>query len=196
LAILGSFFLNSYFLDTSRNRCCIVNSRTTQYDLIKSREDFEELSKTDLNTNLFNRNAFISFLDEFPGHVDNEVCVVYIDANGLHEINNTKGHKAGDYFLKSIADCCKENFPDSDVYRMGGDEFLVYSDNMGLEKCSEIMGIVDAKLKEKEYNIAFGIESATGEFDLKGLVDIANKKMLVNKSEFYKAREHDRRTNR
>ena len=53
------------------------------------------------------------------------ICV-YIDANGLHELNNERGHEAGDLMLRFVADSLMEQFPRGSLYRVGGDEFVVF----------------------------------------------------------------------
>ena len=53
------------------------------------------------------------------------ICV-YIDANGLHELNNERGHEAGDLMLRFVADSLMEQFPKGSLYRVGGDEFVVF----------------------------------------------------------------------
>ena len=54
---------------------------------------------------------------------------VYADANGLHELNNSQGHEAGDKMLKSVARALAEEFEDGSVFRIGGDEFCILTDS-------------------------------------------------------------------
>lgn len=53
-----------------------------------------------------------------------------IDANGLKRINDIKGHTAGDEFLKEIIQGLRRTFSlfgKFEIVRLGGDEFLVIS---------------------------------------------------------------------
>ena len=52
-------------------------------------------------------------------------AVVVCDLNGLKEINDTKGHKAGDQYIKDACAQICEQFKHSPVFRIGGDEFVV-----------------------------------------------------------------------
>ena len=61
------------------------------------------------------------------------ICV-YIDANGLHELNNERGHEAGDLMLRFVADSLMEQFPKGSLYRVGGDEFVVFPFKMSFEE--------------------------------------------------------------
>jgi len=174
----------------------IISSRTTQYELLTSQRKFKELSITDLNTGTYNRNAFVDYLAKFDNSVDRLLTIIYIDANGLHELNNTKGHVAGDLFLKSIADECKDAFRDDKVYRMGGDEFLIISLTKDYETADQLMKKVCGNLNKQRYSIAYGIESKTAELNLKEMVDESNRVMLINKSNYYRSSENDRRARR
>lgn len=57
--------------------------------------------------------------------ISSAICV-YIDANGLHELNNERGHEAGDLMLRFVAESLMEQFPKGSLYRVGGDEFVVF----------------------------------------------------------------------
>lgn len=54
-----------------------------------------------------------------------EFSVVVCDVNGLKQINDTLGHKAGDEFIKTACMMICKLFKHSPVYRVGGDEFVV-----------------------------------------------------------------------
>ena len=55
---------------------------------------------------------------------------MFIDINGLKEVNDYLGHEAGDELILSIVDIIKANIRDTDfVARLGGDEFLIIFNN-------------------------------------------------------------------
>lgn len=55
-----------------------------------------------------------------------DVAVAVIDVDGLKQINDTHGHAAGDATLKGVADALRSVVRETDdVYRVGGDEFVV-----------------------------------------------------------------------
>jgi PAS domain S-box-containing protein len=55
-----------------------------------------------------------------------EVVVLFIDVDGLKQINDSHGHEAGDRLLRSIAERLDDAFREADVVaRIGGDEFVV-----------------------------------------------------------------------
>ena len=59
------------------------------------------------------------------GEIDPFGFVVF-DVNGLKEINDTLGHKAGDVLLKQASRLICDYYTHSPVYRNGGDEFIAY----------------------------------------------------------------------
>ena len=83
-----------------------------------------ELSVTDLLTGLRNRNSFEQNLPQYAHRCKKALYCVYLDVNGLHEMNNAQGHEAGDRMLKYVAGALQEQFGREDSYRIGGDEFV------------------------------------------------------------------------
>ncbi|EQD54582.1 diguanylate cyclase, partial [mine drainage metagenome] len=56
----------------------------------------------------------------------NGLALLFLDMDGFKEINDTWGHGAGDYFLKSIGERILAHIRSSDIVaRIGGDEFVV-----------------------------------------------------------------------
>src|SRR5262249_19889438 len=54
------------------------------------------------------------------------LSLVMIDMDHFKEINDAHGHAAGDYLLKSFADCVRMTLRRTDLaFRYGGDEFLI-----------------------------------------------------------------------
>lgn len=55
--------------------------------------------------------------------------VAFIDLNNLKTINDEFGHAAGDICLQEFAQSLSRAFPDEDVVRWGGDEFLIIAES-------------------------------------------------------------------
>ena len=153
--------------------------------------DIYLLSVTDQGTGLLNSVAYGHFLRKSEKQVISPAACIYIDANGLHELNNAQGHEAGDQMLRAVADHLKEQFPKDGIYRVGGDEFVVFPSKADLDMCEARMRAVSEKLTALGYSISHGIaicESTTG---LRELVRDADEQMLANKRAYYTI--HDRR---
>ena len=99
-------------------------------------EELDHLSRYDTLTGLRNRNAFNLAVDTLMQR-RGAVGVVYADVNGLKEINDKYGHRAGDETLKRtadlLADCCGREH----AYRVGGDEFLVLMPQVATQEFAE-----------------------------------------------------------
>ena len=166
---------------------CATQLIWTRSDLILAQRQAREASFLDAATGLKNRTAFTHFMQ--AAHEQNfiRLTVIYIDVNGLHELNNRLGHAAGDEMLRFIAGACVERFPKADIFRLGGDEFLIAC-SVGTE--GEIRLWMEELVRTIEsagYTIAYGIEYRLHDFDLEDMVNSADAKMLKNKADYYKA---------
>ncbi len=72
------------------------------------------------------------------------IAALFIDVDGFKEINDTRGHEAGDRALRAIASRLRSCVRESDtVARIGGDEFFAIIANLS---SSEAAGIVAEKI--------------------------------------------------
>lgn len=85
----------------------------------------EDYYNHDVLTHLYTRCKYEHDLKVFQLANYARLTCIYMDAVGLHEINNHLGHEAGDHMLRSIADGIRKYFPDDCAYRIGGDEFVL-----------------------------------------------------------------------
>lgn len=80
-------------------------------------------------TGLYNRRGFISLARQqikTAERMSRDVVHVFLDVDGMKQINDTFGHREGDLALIETADILRATFRESDVIaRMGGDEFAV-----------------------------------------------------------------------
>jgi two-component system, cell cycle response regulator len=91
--------------------------------------DLRSMALVDELTGLYNRRGFLALARQqlrIAGRVGAAVSQVYVDLDGLKQINDRLGHRAGDRALIETADLLRETFRDADVIaRIGGDEYAV-----------------------------------------------------------------------
>ncbi len=148
------------------------------------------MSETDQLTGLKNRNCYEMRLPQYPTSYRASICCIYVDANGLHELNNTKGHKAGDDMLCYIGNTLLRQFGPYDVYRVGGDEFVVFIFDDSEESIHSAVDEIRATINERGYHAAIGYEHYDKKkVDINKLIVDAESKMYKDKAEFYKVRD-------
>ncbi len=144
-----------------------------------------KMGQVDSLTGLKNRNSYSITLDILSKSSFTSLACVYIDVNGLHEMNNQLGHEAGDNMLKAVADELVYMFPYSDSYRIGGDEFVVLSQNWDSGDIVEKAEKVRRKLHNQGYEISIGIEWRDNNFDIVDIINCAEVRMQDDKRRFY-----------
>ena len=104
------------------------------------------MSTTDLLTGVYNRNAMNNRIsDDLNGNdpITTPFGVFFVDVNGLKTTNDTQGHPAGDDLLKDVAATLKELGDDKlEVYRVGGDEFMVIATDTDKEEFAKLKEIL------------------------------------------------------
>lgn len=162
--------------------------------IMKLRKVYEALHRMDIEdklTELQNRVAYDAFCTEVKNKIFARVNCVYVDANGLHKLNNEKGHTEGDKMLQTIAGGLKLAFPPKSIYRIGGDEFVVIDEAMTEEECIDAMDRVREYIGSAHYAISVGIVSKCNVVGLEEAIKEADEIMLANKRAYYAS--HDRR---
>ncbi len=97
--------------------------------LKRMEEKLHFLSVTDELTRIYNRRGFFTLAEHLlkvAKRMKKKAHMLYVDLDGLKEINDTYGHHEGDMALVELATVLKGSFRESDIVaRIGGDEFAV-----------------------------------------------------------------------
>lgn len=141
--------------------------------------------RRDSLTGLLNRNAYDDDLECIQATHDKPLTVVYVDMNGLHEINNHLGHAKGDSVLCCLANAMRACFGDDRIYRIGGDEFVIISCNHTVSQSMRRMARMRRDFLKGDWDISVGMaESDDGE-DLPDLIKQAEIRMRQDKKQYY-----------
>ncbi|MCW8895032.1 MAG: bifunctional diguanylate cyclase/phosphodiesterase [Sulfurimonas sp.] len=97
---------------------------------------------TDHLTNLPNVYKLRNDLEE---HEDYALVIFNID--NFQTINNFYGFMVGDYVIEKVGKYLKENIPESDIYRLSGDEFaFVLNRDMGFYELKEYLNNLHSRI--------------------------------------------------
>ncbi len=158
----------------------------------------------DTMTGVLNRAGFYNKADhviELCKEAQEDVLLMFVDADGLKYVNDNFGHEEGDFYIKSIAKVCQQNVGEQGiVMRYGGDEFVIlkryrkqdsYLNDIA-EMKSAIRRIQIEEQKTYPMDISIGhYESAINDnFKLESVVEQADKDMYIMKKSKRERREN------
>ena len=143
----------------------------------------------DIMTGLKSRFAFEEKMNELK-KTPKDASIMSCDLNDLKKVNDTMGHAYGDAMIKKAGEVLKNYFREADVFRTGGDEYVVISEKI----------IEDAYIENfryKEYFIEIYDEKVPvkisigkcdiyhyGEIDIYEAFKIADEKMYEDKAAY------------
>ena len=140
---------------------------------------------TDSLTGTLNRVAYNNELHIINEEKPFDFSCIYIDVNELHYRNNQFGHAAGDEMLLFIAHTLKDVFYGQKIYRLGGDEFLVFCRNLSQEEIKKNLDLFLEQLATRDYHIAFGVSFRSQNTNTEEMVKEAEIRMYENKAKYY-----------
>lgn len=141
--------------------------------------------RRDSLTGLLNRNAFDDDVEFIQATHDKPLTVMYIDLIGLHEINNHLGHARGDVVLCELADAARAYFGDDNIYRIGGDEFVIISFAHSMAQSARQMGYMRQELLDHGCELSVGMAESDDGGDIPDLVNQAENEMRKDKKRYY-----------
>lgn len=146
----------------------------------------EEMSFIDILTGLGNRNKYIKTLERIEKNPPKTLGIIYMDLNGLKIINDTHGHAYGDKMLKRVAEILINIFKE-DIFRIGGDEFVVFCKNRTKEEfkinVDHLRKTIDL---DKEISVSIGTDWNTGKIVIDEQIAYADKLMYTEKKSYYR----------
>ncbi|MGL6023575.1 MAG: sensor domain-containing diguanylate cyclase, partial [Cetobacterium sp.] len=139
-----------------------------------------KLSEIDTLSNLLNRGALEKKIkNKISSTESKSQAMILIDLDNFKYINDTEGHQVGDEIIVSIGKKLKNLFSENEVVgRLGGDEFLVYIDNLFSKKSLD--EYIELIIKELNYNLDENI------FIKSSIGVVFDKDRKYNFSELYK----------
>ena len=143
-------------------------------------------------TRLRNRLAFYEDSERYASVV---TAVASVDMNGLKELNDSKGHEAGDEALKAIGTSMEEIAGRRiTAYRIGGDEFVLLYIRQDETVVRDTMYGLKNLIREKGYSVSVGYSMRSGREDtVTDMLRRSDEWMYADKAEYYRKNGRDRR---
>jgi diguanylate cyclase (GGDEF)-like protein len=163
-----------------------IASEIANYKLMKQ---LEFLSSIDLLTGCKNRNAMNNAVDDIVSgiiKISEPYAVVFADLNGLKRINDEKGHGAGDRLLRTASAMLSQVFYGSDVYRAGGDEFMIIVPGLTEDEFKvRLQQLNEKSVIDSDLHFAVGCCFVSHGEDIRTAMRLADERMYEDKKEYY-----------
>ena len=152
------------------------------------------MAENDQLTGLRNRNSYEQEIVNSKILEANSLYCVYVDVNGLHELNNTQGHEAGDRMLQFVAKLMQNIFGEDNTYRIGGDEYVALGKDKTEEEVREQIAKLKTSVEAAGYHVAAGMDHKPGKkLVVNDLIKTAEHEMYLDKAAYYRQNGNDRR---
>ncbi len=156
------------------------NKRREMYSKAIKERDLDGL------TGIRNRYCFEHIIQRMEKGEIKDLSVVYIDADFLHELNNSEGHDAGDELIRFIANSLVKLWGVDNTFRIGGDEFIAFDSDIDENNCLEKISVLKQKAADRKYSISVGYshigDSGT---NIQELITSAEKMMYEEKKKHH-----------
>ncbi|KMO86931.1 hypothetical protein AB840_05235 [Megasphaera cerevisiae DSM 20462] len=157
--------------------------------LRKALKKLKHVSYTDDMSKVCNRNALIRDIKQYMNHAHygQSVGAAFFDLNELKRINDNYGHRAGDLKIITLADELKRVFHRNEIYRIGGDEFVVICRNISESGFRDRITLLQMNIqKNTGLSVAIGSAWSTQCNALGKMIMKADKRMYSHKRSYHK----------
>jgi diguanylate cyclase len=120
-------------------------------------------------------------------------CVVAVDLDGLKQVNDAEGHRAGDDLLRAAATALVDGSRTTDlVARVGGDEFAILAVDTDITTGRVLVERLAHALEQAGVRASLGLAERTSEDGLDAAWLEADRRMYATKRRRASAGAHDR----
>lgn len=144
-----------------------------------------KLSYRDTLTSFYNRNRYIKDISDLAGK-DCPIGIIYVDVNGLKEVNDQFGHDIGDKLLKDCAGTIEESLHQGcSFYRIGGDEFVIICADWDRGTFYESVDCLKQHFKDSTCKAAIGAQWEENCKNINMVITMADQHMYTDKKAYY-----------
>ena len=191
--LVGLLVINT-FVVTEQKKEYRVALQEGQY---RERQQMEELGSakqlayTDPLTGVKSKHAYVEIEDNYDKLIAegkaNDFAIIVLDLNDLKYVNDRLGHEAGDKYITDSVSLIRKFFPKSDLYRFGGDEFVLILEGEEYKNRHEILEafnrLIEKNFETGEPIIATGLSDYRRDSDnaFRSIFTRADERMYIRK---------------
>ena len=135
----------------------------------KELQSVTRIAYTDPLTGVKNKHSYVIDEEKMNQRIKkssvSEFAIVIFDLNYLKVINDTKGHQAGDQYIKDGCSIICNSFKHSPVYRIGGDEFVAVLEGTDFAEREELLDKFEKKMSSNSMKGAVTIAAGCAVYD-------------------------------
>jgi len=152
--------------------------------------ELQELSIKDNLTSLYNQRHFYRVLQKEmarAGRQNHPLCLLLLDLDNFKQLNDSRGHLAGDRILERVAQIIKECTREHVDYtfRYGGDEFTIIltetNPRQAQEVAERINQMLPRSIEHEHLTLSIGLAEFTSSVSLESFINSADKAMYEAK---------------
>ncbi len=165
----------------------------------KAENYLEYLGKHDALTKLYNRSFYIDEINRLERSQQRPVSCIFIDLNGLKNINDQFGHDAGDQQLRRMGQMLNQLILNTQysASRIGGDEFVLLlpnADETSLQSClsslQELLHVDNQFYSNHPISLSIGHASSLKDERIEDTMKRADAVMYQKKKDYYANLNH------
>lgn len=153
-------------------------------EIVQRKEELKWISYRDALTSMYNRTKYTEVLDQLQNQTLTDIGIIYMDLNGLKQINDSQMHEAGDRYICSAANVILDLFKEAG-YRIGGDEFVVLAEQMEENIFWEKVSVLKENMEQEHVSISTGAAWQSKCENIHVLIKKAEEKMYQEKEKYY-----------
>lgn len=152
--LLGTCILHTFVIGDMKD------DRRTELEEMLRREEQQQrelgsakhMAYTDSLTGVKNKHAYVEMEKQVDLRIADgdikEFGVIVFDLNGLKNVNDTRGHEAGDEYIRDACMLICKQFKHSPVFRIGGDEFVAYLEGEDYKSRKILLAAFETQIEE------------------------------------------------
>ena len=177
-------------VELAKNRVSTY-ARSLEEKVATRTRELAELSQRDAMTGLYNQRAFREMLRHeliTAKRRQTPLSLIYLDVDKFKEVNDSRGHYAGDGILRMVGEAMKEVARESDLpCRCGGDEFALILPDCTLAHAEQVCQRLIEAFSRRVSDVALSIGIAqTGPLEFLDMDDLVRRA----DSRMYEAKTH------